>query len=196
MFGPMLPYFWHGLDSKEKCMYIFNSHLPEVLCSAFAHSESHADDSPEKKQLQMYSQAEVYTKDGTFDPERMISLLSQNIADSLQHGFAGMRAAAEMDWVLSTGTSISTLLEYETKLNTFYPESKLIGVCQFDERKFSPDALIGMISTHPYIILYGKLYENKYFYTNPKYTSGTSKIQAEDYATMVSVILDDEPLIA
>lgn len=153
-FSPIIPFFSVGLHNAQQCVYIYNEQVPEEMASMHA---AEAGELPSKlpSALSMVHYHEIYTKDGSFDPDATMDALGETIDKSLAQGYTGVRAVGEMSWVLSSSTPLDKFIEYEQKLNIFCPVHKVIGICQFDEEKFTQEFLIEMIRTHPYIILHG-----------------------------------------
>lgn len=50
--------------------------------------------------LVLLTAGETYLKDGIFSTERMLGLLDHTVEQALNDGFAGIRACADMSWVL------------------------------------------------------------------------------------------------
>lgn len=57
---------------------------------------------------------------------------------------------------------ISGLLEYEARLN-LVPDPKDPVVCAYDLTKFTGDVIMDVLRTHPAIIVWGVLQENRFF---------------------------------
>ncbi len=195
-FSPILPFFRYGFDNKEKCVYVFDQEPPQPIYTEFDHVQNFPRDFKTARQIEVIPYEDVYTKEGAFDPDKTMSLFNESVTHSHDQGYSGLRVAGEMGWTLLSGTPISKLIQYELKLNTFFPNKDLIGICQYHEASFDRDILTDIICTHPYVILYGKIYENKYFYTSPEYVHNPSrKLRPEYYETMVSILLEQEPMI-
>ena len=99
-----------------------------------------------------------------------------------------------MTWQLGNGqiTDSGKLIQYEAKLDDFIPNSKVAIICQYNENRFRPEVLTGVLHTHPWIILYGKIYENKYFYRPAQYTTKEQVASLVDsYKLMLGEILHD-----
>jgi two-component system, chemotaxis family, sensor kinase Cph1 len=188
---PIIPFFSEGYTQNQKCMYIFDEHQPQNISSRIDdHYKEHIKEEGER-QLQMIPYGDIYTQGNSFDPDRVINLFKDAVVTSLKEGYSGVRAAGEMSWVYTSGTSLESLIDYEQKLNEFYPTQKVIGICEFDADKFPEQILIEMIRMHPYVIVEGKLYENKYLYTDPNYIEpSTDDFKATDYQTILSILTD------
>lgn len=193
-FAPISSFFSEGLERGEKCIYIFDENTPEVVREQLM-SRMTGSDKTKAHQVGLVSQSDSYTKSGAFDTPAMFALLKEAVDGALAEGYAGVRAAGEMTWVNHSHTPIDTFIDYERGLNDFHANNKVTGICQFHEDKFSPDLLVEMICTHPYLLIYGKLFVNKYFYTSPRYSSEVrKKIKSDDYATVLSIVLDEQPI--
>lgn len=193
-FTPMIPFFLDGLDKEQKCLYVVDENTPEDIKNELGEVDATTKDNT-LREFTVLSSSQTYVSNGEFDPDSTIDRFDALLRTTLGEGFAGMRAAAEMSWIVSSNIPLTKLFEYETKLNSFYPSRKLLGVCQFDEATFTKEFLIEMIRSHPYIILYGKLYANKYFFSDPKFVAHSrGSFTSSDYETILSLFLDDVPL--
>jgi len=61
------------------------------------------------------------------------------------------------------GDAHGRLLEYECKLNSFFPDYDMGGICQYNRRRFRPETLMHVIHTHPKLVFHGELCENPYY---------------------------------
>jgi hypothetical protein len=117
----------------------------------------------------------------------MINLLKQTEKRFLDEGYSGLRITGEASWILSGIKGADRLIEYESKLCNFFPGSKTIAICQYNEKKLKPDLLTESIHCHPDIIFYNKRCENLYYspnlFTNAghKFPIGTYDLIKEDF---------------
>jgi len=133
-----------------------------------------------KGQFVFFTSNDIYLKDGYFDPDRMISLLKTSEKTALKEGFAGIRVTGEMTWILSKLPGTERFMEYENKLNEFFPGSKASAICQYSESKFDKKILIGVIETHPKVGIDGLFYNNN-FYIEPSAVSSKDELNGMDY---------------
>lgn len=196
-FAPVAPFYSEGLNKGERCLYIFDENTKEEIATKIL-EKGIAPNTQGDAPIEIVPYQEAYTNDGPFDADKMITFLEQTVSTTLEKGYSGLRAIGEMTWALSSETPLEKLIDYEKKLNLFYPQHQVTGVCQFNAERFSHEFLIEMICMHPYIIIEGKLFENKYFYTDPQYaTRSLERFKAADYEAVLSIILEDtEPLTA
>lgn len=155
----VVPFMHTGLKNNEKCIYIVDENTKNGIIQDFK-KIFNVEEYLHTNQLELLTKEEVYLKNGYFDPDKMIELLKQNEKKALDNGYNGLRVTGEMTWVLTKLPGVERLIEYEAKLNYFFPESKCIALCQYNEKKFAPEILLDIIHTHPFIIIYDTLYKN------------------------------------
>jgi hypothetical protein len=114
--------------------------------------------------LSIITKSHAYLKNGDFDPDWMIGFLAQAVDDAKKDGFPAVRASGEMTWALGPASEPhDRLIEYECKLNAFFPDYDLSGICQYNRRRFSPETLMHVIHTHPKVVFHGNVCENPYY---------------------------------
>ncbi len=161
--GIVVPYLVHGLHSNNKCLYIIDESTREDVFHAFAEAGVDLTTHIASGQFLLLTKAESYLKEGSFDPDRMIATLKLAEANAIDEGYAGLRITGEMTWVFSGLPGVEGLIEYESKLNLFFPNSKSTAICQYHESRFDPDILIDVLHTHPAVVIYGEVCENPYY---------------------------------
>jgi hypothetical protein len=153
--GVIIPYFVSGLGNHEKCLYITDEKGKEDICSAFRRAGVELEKHIVSGQFVFLTNEDAYLKGGCFDPDRMIAALSEAERDSLKDGYTGLRVTGEMTWIFTGLPGTERLIEYEAKLNMFFPGSRTIAICQYHEPRFSPDLLLDVIHTHPKVVIDG-----------------------------------------
>lgn len=111
-------------------------------------------------------------KEGIFDPDRMIQMLSEETARALDEGYSALRVTGEMSWALKGWPGSERLIEYEQKLNEFYPHNRALSICQYDTRIFEPEMLLDILTTHPIAIIGNEIYDNFYYIPTEELLSG------------------------
>jgi two-component system, chemotaxis family, sensor kinase Cph1 len=181
-----------GLSSRQKCVYITDTHKEPDIKKAFEAHGIQINDYISSNQFAIITKDQAYLKDNYFDADKMIAFLKGAEDQALKEGFAGLRGTGEMTWALGAGPSVlDKLFDYEIKLNKVLPKSQLAALCQYDENKFPKEFLVKVIRSHPYLIIYGKFYENKYFYSYPDMIS-KENVPADSYDTMLSLITETD----
>jgi PAS domain S-box-containing protein len=159
----VIPYILIGLENNEKCIYIVDERTTEEIVQAFREANIDIEKYISTKQFEFVTKEESYLKDGFFSPSRMIAMLNQVHVQALKEKYNGLRVAGEMTWVLTNLPGTENLVEYESELNYFFPQSKATAVCQYNETRFTPEVLLNVIYTHPKIIIYGDVCENPHY---------------------------------
>jgi hypothetical protein len=95
------------------------------------------------------SSSQDHLIEGRFDPDAMLALLADAVAESRRDGFAGLWATGDMTWELGGEDNLPKLLEYECGLERLFRETPhLCGICQYHEEMFPPDAIHAAVRTH------------------------------------------------
>jgi signal transduction histidine kinase/FixJ family two-component response regulator len=68
-----------------------------------------------------------------------------------------------MSWALDTKTEARELVAYESELNRFLPRYPQVMLCLYDLDQFNGEVLIGILETHPLVLLAGMVMENPYY---------------------------------
>ena len=189
-FLPLISFFNEGLTSKQKCLYILGAQTAYDVINEFDSRGVRVRDYADSKQLVFLTKDETYLRDGYFEADKMISIIKKIENQSLSEGYTGVRGSGDMTWAIGDPLVKEKMFNYEIKLNQLLSEGKIAAFCRYDERKFPKELLIKAIRTHPYLIIYGKFYENKYFYSPPEYVSNED-LPDESYETIISLITEN-----
>lgn len=159
----LAPYLRQGLELGEKVLYIVDAHTAETVLKYLRDDGVKVEPYLAKGQLSLLTPSDSYTQDGIFDPDRMINLLRSETERALAEGYSALRVTGEMTWALRGLPGSERLIEYEAKLNRFFPGSKCLALCQYDRRRFQPDVLLDVLTTHPIAVIGTEIYDNPYY---------------------------------
>ncbi|MDH7500667.1 MAG: MEDS domain-containing protein [candidate division NC10 bacterium] len=159
----VVPFLATGLAQGQRCLYLTDRTDTEEIVKALAAAGVPIEAALASRQFLILSSQESYLQDGYFDPERMTAALRQAEGDALRNGYSGLRVTGEMTWALRGSPGSERLIEYEAALNSFFPESHSLAICQYQEDRFSPELLLQVILTHPQVLLHGHLCTNSYY---------------------------------
>jgi signal transduction histidine kinase len=157
------PFIRIGLQRNEKCLYIADDNNPGIVMAAMKKAKIPVEKAIREGKLVFATKEDAYLRQGTFDPDEMIRFLASVISSSLAEGFSGLRVTAEMTWALGTEATAKRLIEYEAKLNHFFPNSRITAICQYNRNRFSPEIIKQVIHTHPIVIFGGRVNRNFYY---------------------------------
>lgn len=162
-FAAVVPFIRIGLQRGEKCFYIVDDNTADAVLSAMRSGGIDAAAASAAGALTLFTKADSYLKDGYFSPDRMIQVLKEATDRARQEGYSALRITGEMTWVLGGDPGVERLMEYEAKLNYFFPENDALAICQYNRGRFSPEIITGVIHTHPRVIFGGLACRNFYY---------------------------------
>lgn len=161
------PFLLKGLELGEKIVYIVDAHTAETVLDYLRELGVDVETSLLLGQFRIVTQNETYLREGFFDPDAMIELLRSEEARALSDGYPALRISGEMTWALKNLPGSDRLMEYEAKLNDFFPGSRCMAICQYDRRRFDSSVLLDVLMTHPLVVVGTKTLES-FYYTPPK----------------------------
>jgi chemotaxis family two-component system sensor kinase Cph1 len=160
----IIPFLRLGLERGEKSVFIYDDNTADTVIAAMDRHGINADAATASGALSIVTKTDAYLKDGDFDPDWMIDFLGQAVEDAKKEGFSAVRASGEMTWALGpTGEAHERLIEYECKLNAFFPKYDMGGICQYNRHRFSAKTLMHVIHTHARVVFRGKVCDNPYY---------------------------------
>jgi len=159
----LTPFLRDGLERREKVVYIADSHDFEHILDYLRADQVDVESALENGQLSLVTAHDTYLRDGAFDPDKMIAFLREQTDRAISEGYTALRVSGEMTWVLGNLPDSKLLIEYEAKLNEFFPESRCLAICQYDRRKFDAAVLLEVLRTHPKVIIGTETCENCYY---------------------------------
>lgn len=92
-----------------------------------------------------------------FDPDIMVERLRQATGRALAAGYRGLRLTGEGS-VLRGQLGSDRLAEYEDKAADVFAEGRVVGLCQYDRRVFSPAEITAAESAHSRTVVPDPLY--------------------------------------
>jgi hypothetical protein len=189
-FAVLVPFVTAGLKAHEKCLYLLDDISQSEVVAEFAAAGTQLQPFLDSHQLVTASAADFYLPDGHFLAEKIIEFAKTAQTQALAEGYSGLRGVGDMTWSAGGSFTSDQITDYESQLNDFFPTSRCTTICQYPENRFSPEELIYVIRTHPYVYVYGQLYENKYFYTPPQYFHPLPHLTPSSYQTIINTLIE------
>jgi PAS domain S-box-containing protein len=174
----LTPFLRRGLERGERVLYIVDDRTAEQIIRYLREDGVRVEPYLAEGQLQLLTRTESYVRGGTFDPDAMIALLESETRQAVAEGYTALRVTGEMSWALRGLPGSERLIEYETKLNQFFPGKRCLALCQYDRRRFGPDVLLDVLRTHPIAVIGTQVYEN-FYYIPPDELLGPASTEAE-----------------
>ena len=159
----LTPFMASGLQRNQKVIYIVDARTAEAVLGYLKEAGTDPEPFVESGQLSILTVSESYMASGVFDPDGMIELLRSETGKALSEGYDALRVTGEMSWALKGLPGSERLIEYEVKLNEFFPGSSCLAMCQYDRRAFQPGILISVLATHPVAVIGTEICENEYY---------------------------------
>jgi len=171
------PFVRHGLEQGQKVLYIADARTGETVLGYLREEGIEVEPFLASGQLAVPGVDDSYGRGGVFDADAMVALLRAETERALAEGYSALRVTGEMSWVLRGLPGSERLIEYEARLNEFFPGSMCLALCQYDRRAFEPALLLDVLATHPLVIAGRDIYENLY-YIPPKELLGPDRAAA------------------
>ena len=159
----LTPFLRQGLERGEKVVYIVDARTAKTIRGYLQDNGLGVEPYLARGQLVILTRDDAYMREGVFDPEGMIALLRAETEQALAEGYPALRVTGEMTWALRGLPGSERLIEYEAKLNEFFPSSQCLAICQYDRRRFDPAVLLDVLRTHPIAVIGTELYNNFYY---------------------------------
>src|SRR4030042_6378797 len=96
----VVPFIAMGLKRGEKCIYIVDTSTADEIRKYLAEEGLDVALAEKSGQLSILHETEAYTREGSFDPDRMIALLISETEKAIAEGYPALRVTGEMTWVL------------------------------------------------------------------------------------------------
>ncbi|HAV10347.1 MAG TPA: hypothetical protein DCX22_01855 [Dehalococcoidia bacterium] len=153
-----------GLERGERCFYIHDIHTPEQIKNYLSDAGINVEQAEKSNLLVFLEEAELYTQEGIFEPDRVITKLINETQKAILDGHSGIRVTSEMSWAVHGYTGSEKIIDYESKLNRdFLPQYSCIILCQYARAQFDAAIIKDLITTHPLLIYNGHVYQNRYY---------------------------------
>lgn len=157
-----------GIERHERSLVIIDDPTAVDLIQRLLAEGVDVEHEIRRKGLLIITDRSGYLREGTFDPNAMITYWQMHETLALSDGFAGLRVMADMTSVISPaalagGSGVDRLIALEVMLNAFFPGRRILALCQYDRRDFSPTVVKDVLRAHPVAIVCGLVCPNVYF---------------------------------
>jgi hypothetical protein len=162
----LLPFIRDGFEHGHKALHVVDPNLREDHRQRLRQAGIDTTAAEQSGQLDLRNWADAYLRDGRFDQDRMLALITEVLEGGRKQGYSLTRMVAHMEWALEGRPGVDDLVEYEAKVNEIWPKHSDAVVCVYDLAKFGGNIVVDIIRTHPVVLIGGILHENPY-YTPP-----------------------------
>lgn len=159
----LLPFIKDGFQSGHKAIHVVGlnqrrEHLQRLSAAGIDPAAAQ-----KSGQLELRTSTEVYLPDGRFDADRMIAVFEQMADGNAAGEYPLSRICCRMDWAGEDRSHIDDVIEFESRVNHVWSRHEDAVICTYHLGKFSGDAVIDILRTHPMVILGGILQRNPFY---------------------------------
>ncbi len=167
-FASVIPYVRIGLERNERCLYITDDHTKKKVIREMKKGGINVDTAVKKGAIIFVTINDSYLRGGLFDPDALIkNVFIKAVKETEREGYISLRIVGDMTWTLGNKPGTERLIEYEAKLNYFFPKYNASGICQYNQKVFPAKIIKDIIYTHPIVIYNGSVSKN-FHYILPK----------------------------
>ncbi len=156
----VVPFIRLGLERGERCIYIADDDTGATVLEVMRAQGLHVEAAIDSGALSIATGRDTYLEQGAFDPDAMIRFLGEATEAARGAGFTALRVTGEMTWALDGDPGVERLIEYEAKLNDFFPKHAALAICRYNRERFSPEVIREVIRTHPWVVFGGAVCRN------------------------------------
>lgn len=169
-FAVAIPFLEEGLERGERCCYATATNTERDVRDALRAYGVDVEEAIESGALRFRDARELYLDDGEFTMEPMLANVEELSNEVSDRGrYAGLRMAAETSWLHDCSIDHEEFLDYEAHANHLFPQTDLVGLCQFDRTRLPSDYVDGIIRTHPLLTVRETVTANPYYQDPDEY---------------------------
>lgn len=161
MRSSMIPLLINSLSNGDHmCLCILDDIMYLELTEILSREGIDVNDAQNSERLNHLVKNEIFFTKGTFNIEQTFAIFTSIANASAAHGFKQLDIFTDMSWTLP---KVLNRAEYELKVNLALASLNVNMVCMYDLRKFSSDAVMDALRTHPAVYANGVEYRNPFF---------------------------------
>jgi len=156
------------LKANRRCMYFNSPAMIAGVRSYLSAAGVRVADEVARGALVLSSEQD-HAVNGRFDPDRMLSMLSDAVQEALSKGYAGLFATGDMSWEFGRASNFVELLEYELGLEEMFRKYPCLhGVCQYHQEILPIDVIQTGLCTHRGVFVNETLSRMNPYYNSPE----------------------------
>lgn len=142
-------FFQRGLNSNKRCIYIETETSNQSTSHRIIENNAVFQAAKEDGTISVTTAFEAYLDSGVFDVDETITLFRDLLNNALDEGFGGLCVIAETQWLLKHDVDIDKWREYERRVNDFFRDNPVEGLCLYDRSQFPTEVLSDFLCSHP-----------------------------------------------
>jgi hypothetical protein len=161
-----------GLSKQERCWYVGVGEEMPLVQRELQRLGVDVRSELGRNALQLTAGSAAYIIHGSFSAEATLAVFNDAIEHAHREGFTGLRAAAEMSWILDCENGPSEAIVYEALLKSLFANCRSTGLCFYHRERMPLDVINGALETHPLAGVSGR------YGLNPFYDPQTKQLSA------------------
>lgn len=162
----LLKFLLSGMTEGERSICFSENITEENIRDFFQQEGISYEEGKSEDRISLSETSKVYFEGGRFDPERMLTNLTNFYNSSREKGFPASRVIGEMLQKVEKVPGGERLLEYESRVSRLVQETPITAVCQYDAREFDGATILDILKVHPKMYVNGAVISNP-FYIEP-----------------------------
>ena len=162
----MLPFMAEGFKAGDKLVHIIDKDDRDERVTRLSQVGIDVETAERNGQLEVLPWEKAHLVDGCFDQHRMLAGFEKRFAADNER-YEATRLWSNQEWALKDLPGVLDIIEYESRFNLIWPKYQDITVCVYDATKFSAEVMMGMMRTHPLVIVDSEARPNP-FYVPPQ----------------------------
>ncbi len=159
----LMKFLLSGVQAEERSA-CFSDKTGVGALSEFMAEHGYSYEEAEKAGLISVSETgDIYFKDGEFNPERMLELLTEFHGGSVSDGCPAARVIGEMNPAINDIPGGDRLLEYESRVTQLLEKCPVTAVCQYDASVFDGTTIMDVLKVHPLMVVRGGVVRNPFY---------------------------------
>jgi hypothetical protein len=159
----LLPFIMDGFHQGQKAVHVVTPERYRTHLGRLASVGIDVTAAQRREQLELHFSTDVYLKDGSFDPERLLWSFEDMCLQSERGPFGLSRIVCQMDWATHHPNCAHDLIAFEARVNDIWCRHDDAVICVYDLAKFGGETIIDILRTHPLTIIGGILQHNPFF---------------------------------
>lgn len=171
----LLKFILAGMQNDERTACFSENITENEIRDFFKQNDISYDERKDKEAITFGKTNEVYFKDNTFEPDRMLGILEQFYEDAKKMGFTASRVIGEMSPLIQEVKGGERLLEYESRVTKLLEKCPLTAVCQYDANLFDGSTIMDVLKVHPKMVVNGAVLENPFYIKPDEFLENTGQ---------------------
>jgi hypothetical protein len=158
----LMPFIREGFEVGDRAVHIIDPELRDDHLAQLTAADIDVEAAQSSDQLSLLNWEDAHLRGGRFDQDQMLELLNDILSGGAARG-TPVRLVSHQEWALEGCPGVHDILEYEARANYVMMRYDDPVLCVYNTADFGAGVALGMLRTHPVVIIGGLLMENPFF---------------------------------